>query len=129
MLKFKEFINLIEQNTVGKHNDFAAATYLPSDFTGSEAAPHFDGRPPFLSSLDVILPSVKKTAEIRILERNKNPIFIMLSDGTKLYLTWNEFKRISGPKPEVGRKLTVIFQRNPDDKSDTPSKINGIFCH
>mgnify|MGYP003337395045 CR=1 FL=1 len=41
-----------------------------------------------------------------ITKRNKNPIFIMLSDGTKLYLSWDEFRRVEGVEPEIGKKIT-----------------------
>jgi hypothetical protein len=129
MLNFKKF--LYEQNTVGTHNDGPGAAYLSSEFTGSEAPENakFDGRPPHLSSLDAILPSISKTGQIRMIERNKNPIFILLSDGTQLYLSWDEFKRIKGPTPETGKNLTVVFQRNATDTSQTPSRINSILCH
>ncbi len=128
MLNFKEFF-YAEQNTVGRHNDMATAARLPSDWSGTEAPPKFDGRPGFLASLDVMMPSVTVTSEIRNIEKNKDPIFILLGDNTKLYLTWDEFKRISGPTPEVGKKLTVIFQRNLGDKSGEPSQVNSILCH
>ncbi|RDJ35252.1 MAG: hypothetical protein DWQ19_10585 [Crenarchaeota archaeon] len=125
-LKFKEYL---EQNTVGYHNDRATTIRLPSDWSGTEAPPKFDGRPPFLASLDVLLPSVTVTSEIRKIEKNKNPITISLADGTKLFLTWGEYKRISGPEPAPGKRLTVTFQRNPGDKSNNLSQVNSILCH
>jgi hypothetical protein len=47
---------------------------------------------------------------------------------THIYLTWDEFKRIKG---EVGRgkKMTVVFQRHPSDKSRLPSQIQSITVH
>lgn len=119
MLNFKDFFE----------NDGSHVAYLPSDFTGSEAPPTFDGRPGFLSSIDAVLPNTTKTAKIQLIEKNKNPIVILLSDGTKLYLTWDEFKRIPGPVPTVGKSLTVVFQRLPNDNSKEPSQINSILCH
>ena len=131
MLNFKEFIekNLNEENTVGKHNDYANTAFLSSDFTGSETPPNFGSRPGFLPSLDTLLPSVTKSSRIRLIERNKNPISIVLEDGTHLFLTWSEYKRIVGAEPQVGRKITVVFQRNEQDRSKSPSKINSITCH
>ncbi len=76
-----------------------------------------------------ILPSVQKTATIKFVERNKNPIFVLLSDGTKLYFSWDEFRRIKGPEPSPGKKMTVTFQRNEMDRSKEPSKINNILVH
>jgi hypothetical protein len=137
MLNFKEFLKIEEQNTVGTHNDGPGVAYLPSEFTGS-AAPDktLDARnlsslegKSHISNLDAVLPAVTKKGQIRLIEKNKNPIFILLSDGTQLYLSWDEFKRIHGQTPEVGKHLTVVFQRHLADQSKTPSKINSILCH
>ena len=75
--------------------------------------------------LDAMLPSVKKTGKIQILMKNKNPILIQLSDGTKLFLTWDEFRRIKG-NVEVGKTMTVLFQRHTHDNSVNPSQIQSI---
>lgn len=75
------------------------------------------------------LPSVKRTSVISFLERNKNPIFILLADGTKLYLSWDEFRRIEGTEPTIGKKMTVVFQRHPLDKSEITSQIERLICH
>lgn len=66
-----------------------------------------------------LLPLVFKKSTIKTVERNKNPIFVQLEDGTKLYFTWDEFKRIEGGEPKNGKKMLVIMQRREDD--DTPS--------
>ena len=58
----------------------------------------------------------------RLIEKKKNPIFVQLEDGTKLYFTWDEFKRIEGT-PEHGKKMLVIMQRREDDNSPTMSQI------
>jgi hypothetical protein len=138
MLNFKEFLQkLEEQNTVGKHNDGPGVAYLHAPWTGSLTGQlpaslttsAQDVKLPDNPGLDAILPSVTKTSQIRILERNKNPIFMMLADGTKLYMTWDEFRRIKGPEPAVGKHVTVNFQRLDYDRSSTPSKINSIHCH
>lgn len=75
------------------------------------------------------LPTVGRTSLISFIERNKNPIFIKLMDGTKLYLTWDEFNRIEGHEPEAGKKMTVIFQRHIKDVSDSHSQIERLICH
>lgn len=74
------------------------------------------------------LPSVSKTSTVSYLERNKNPIFILLADGTKLYLSWDEFNRVEGCEPEVGKKMTVIFQRHPSNKTEATSQIERLIC-
>lgn len=76
-----------------------------------------------------VLPSTTKKSEIKLIERNKNPIFILLADGTKLYLSWDEFKRIHGSEPEIGKTLTVSFQRLEHDRTSSTSKINSIACN
>lgn len=75
------------------------------------------------------LPQISRTSTVRFVERNKNPIFVLLSDGTKLFFTWDEFKRIQGAEPAPGKKLTVFLQRLDSDNSQSPSKIDHIICH
>lgn len=69
------------------------------------------------------LPVVHKTARISHLLDKKNPIYIGLSDGTKLFFTHDEFKRIEG-KPERGKDLIVVMQRRPEDTTELPSMIS-----
>lgn len=126
MLNFKKYL---EQNTIGYHNDGPGGAFVSSDFSGSEnPQTNFEGRPLHLPSTDLGMPSVTKTSQISKLERNKNPIFVLLKDGTKLYFTYDEFNRISG-EPAVGKTITVVFQRHPGDKSATPSKVSRVTVH
>lgn len=69
-----------------------------------------------------------KTSEIENIEYKKNPIKIQLRDGTKLFFTLDEFKNIKS-KPEVGKKLTVVFLRKEKDKDDQPSQIMKCFVN
>lgn len=144
MIKFKEYIEkrMQEQNTVGKHNDGAttnnAGAYLGSDWTGSEQSPTMGylGHPVHLPSLDLVvnmpslgLPTVKRSSKIILIQKNKNPISVFLSDGTKIFLTLDEFNRINGKKPEVGKNITVTFQRHNKNNSEENSKIQNIMCY
>lgn len=122
-MNFKQYIKISEQNTVGKHNDFATSAFLPSDWTGSETAP--DLRLPFLSSTDIQIPQISRSSIISNIILNKNPIIIELKDGTRLFLSLDEYNRIQN-KPEIGKKINVVFQRNETDKSENPSKIINI---
>jgi len=122
-MNFKQYIKIIEQNTVGTHNDFATSAFLPSSWTGTEAIP--DINLPFLSGTDLKIPQTSRSSIITKVILNKNPITIELKDGTKLYLSLDEYNRIQN-KPEVGKNITVDFQRNELNKSETPSKIIGI---
>jgi hypothetical protein len=137
MLTFAKYIELREQNTVGYHNDGPGSGFMPtggpllgSDFTGSEQSPTMGmlGHPLHLPSLDMGIPSITRTGRVAFIERNKNPIFILLSDGTKLYLSWDQFKRIEGQEPTVGRQMTVTFQRHPGDQSEMNSQIASCRC-
>jgi hypothetical protein len=74
----------------------------------------------------LILPTKTVTSQIRLLNDKSNPILIQLADGTKIYLTYDEYQRIKNQNPEVGKKISVEFQRNPTDKSDNYSMINSI---
>lgn len=74
----------------------------------------------------LILPTKTVTSQISLLDDKTTPILIQLFDGTKIYLTYDEYKRIKYQDPQVGKTITVVFQRNPEDKSDNYSMINSI---
>jgi hypothetical protein len=63
-------------------------------------------------------------------EDKKNPMYIELKDGTKMFLTVDEYRRIKGDLPIVPNhsELEVTFQRLPMDKSLNVSKIDKIIC-
>lgn len=71
----------------------------------------------------VSIPSVEKTGRITNLFLKKNPIYIRLSDGTEAYFSYDEYKKIQGT-PEVGKNMTIIFQRHPQDYTKQTSKID-----
>ena len=131
-MNFRQFLennplkiqNSFSQNTVGKHNDYATAAFLPSTWTGSEDMGSYpDGAP----GVDLMIPNVVKKSKIRSVEMNRNPIVVMLMDGTKIYLNLDEFNRISSTKRlEVGSEISVTFQRSPGDLGQEPSKIISI---
>lgn len=75
------------------------------------------------------IPTVSKKSKITFINDKKNPIIILLADGTKLFLNIHQYKRISGDIPSIGKYIEVIFQRNSLDKSKEPSKIEAIKCY
>ena len=126
MLEFKKY--LLEMNTVGKHNDGPGAPYITSDQSGTEQPNSYFGHPNFLPSTDLGLPTVTRSSKIIQVERHKNPIFVMLQDQTKLFFSYDEFKRIPGGEPKVGRIMQVVFQRSPNDDSQEHSQIQSCYC-
>ena len=137
MLTFREFFTLTEQNTVGYHNDGPGSgfvqtggAYLSTDQSGSEQSPSASmlGHPQWLPGLDVAIPTVTKTSRVAFVERNKNPILVLLQDGTRLHFSWDQFKRIKGSEPERGKQLTVIFQRHHRAGKDESSQILSCRC-
>jgi len=138
MLKFKEYITQLEQNTVGYHNDGqggferTGGAFLSSDQTGSETDPsgNSTGHPNWLPSTDLAIPddipTMTRTSTIQRIDKNKNPITITLKDGTILHFTWDEFKRIK-VMPEVGKAIKVTFQKNQlDQRPEEPGQISNI---
>ena len=101
-----------------------SGSYLSTDFTGTEQPETLgsSGHPLYLPSTDITIPNIEKTGRIKILEYQKNPIYIELSDGTKAHFTYDQFRRIQGT-PAVGKVMTIIFQRHPGDRSEKFSKI------
>lgn len=77
-----------------------------------------------LPDLDLGLPTVERKARITHIILKRNPICVVLSDGTVLYFTYDEFKRIKG-KPEVGSTLQVKMTRLAGDGSGFPSKVQS----
>lgn len=117
--------NSFSQNTVGKHNDFATAKFLPSTWTGSEDLGVYSQGVP---GVDLEMPSVSRTSKVRSVEKRKNPIRVELMDGTVLNLTLDEFDRInSRTNLYPGRELTVVFQRSEGDSSQKPSKVMEVY--
>lgn len=106
-----------------RHFQQQAAAFVSTDHTspgpaGSEFAPD-----PLQTPLtDIEIPQIEKTGRIKILEYKKNPIYLELSDGTRAHFTHDEFKRIEGT-PAVGKVMTIIFQRHPNDRTSQHSKI------
>jgi hypothetical protein len=129
MLKFKEFLLQIENNTVGKHNDYAVSAILPSVSIGTQM-PDFNGKLPYLSDQDMIVkgvPTVEKKGIITHIETKRDPCYIGLSDGTQLYIPWDAIrKRVIGwpvDNDAKGKTMRVVFQRKPGDDSEDNSKI------
>lgn len=102
-----------------------AGAYVSTDVSGSEQSPTmgYSGHSLHLPSTDLTIPSIEKTGRITTLLNKKNPIFIRLSDGTEAQFTYDEYKRIEG-KPNIGKVMTIIFQRHPDDSGRSYSKID-----
>lgn len=126
MMNFKNYLHIVEQNTVGTHNDFATGAYLPSSFTGTETGMA-------LPSLDLIqipnqIPTITKIAKVSYIELNKNPIDVRLDDGTKLNFSRAEFERnfksLHGLKEN--QKLKVVFQQNQTNPLNIMPKIVSI---
>jgi hypothetical protein len=56
----------------------------------------------------------------------KNPIYVRLSDGTEAHFTYDEWKKIEG-QPALGKTMTILFQRHPEDMSQEHSKIDKVI--
>lgn len=77
-----------------------------------------------LPAMSLDLPMINKRAKISSVVLHKNPIFIQLEDGTRLFFTYEEYKRIRGT-PEVGKTMSISMIRLSDDYSSAPSKIQS----
>ena len=102
--------------------------FASTDVTGSEQSPNlgYAGHPLHLPSTDITIPSVEKTGRITVLMTKRNPIYVRLSDGTEANFTYDEYKKIQGD-PELGKTMTIIFQRHPEDLTKQHSKIDKCF--
>jgi hypothetical protein len=107
---FKNYIDLIE------HIQKNGSLYLPENFSW------VNNIKKMLPNLAIDLPIIQKKSKIEIIDNKKNPIYIQLSDGSKIFLTYEEYKRIKG-KPEIGKTMIVTMQRHHKDSSNLPSQI------
>lgn len=116
--------NSFSQNTAGTHNDFATSKFLPSTWTGTEDLGTYSYGVP---GVDLEIPSVTRKSKIRSVNNKKDPIEVRLMDGTAIYLSLDEFNRVnSRTSLEVGREISVTFQRREGDGSPDPSKVVSI---
>lgn len=105
---FGDFLSLSE------YVQKAGVIMVPEHWTKEIAA--------MMPKINLGLPTVQKKARIEHIMDKKNPIYIGLADGTKLFFTHDEFRRIEG-KPERGKNMIVVMQRRDDDHSDIPSIV------
>jgi hypothetical protein len=145
-MTFKEFFRLCEFAT---NLNVPLATVIPGSIpfgavasdTGPSPSQDPAPIPPRRGELKLGLPEVVKTSAIKHIsgpgqqsqgeaeqDGRKNIIQITLEDGTHLMMTWDEFKRIHG-EPRVGKMMTVVMQRRPDDTSRFPSQIQSAIVH
>ena len=112
------FSNKQFANQVGSYVNTDYSMPSPEGYIGD---PDFMPRMP---ATNLTIPSTEKTGKITVLLAKKNPIFMKLSDGTELNFTYEQYKRIHGSEPAIGKTMTVIFQRRPNDRGEDHSKID-----
>lgn len=110
MDKFSDYISLVE------YVEKAGAVLLPESLHWTKQIAML------MPKITLDLPTVQKTAKIMHVMDKKNPIYVGLSDGTQLFFTHDEFRRIEG-KPERGKDMIVVMQRHNDDHGKMPSII------
>jgi hypothetical protein len=104
---------------------------LPTSWTGSIAdtlplrSGGFAGK---TRDFDLNLPTTTKNGIINYINNKVNPIFIHLSDGTRLYIPYDAFKKIKD-EPKIGKTMIVVLQRRPEDGSLIPSQVQSIRCY
>lgn len=139
MGKFKEFL-ISEQMGLGQlgtsMSNITNSQWLSTAINGALVNSDVSGTqqfPPFSQSgsypnpeTELTIPSVEKTGRITTLMTKRNPIYVRLSDGTEANFTYDQFNRIDGT-PAIGKTMTIIFQRHPQDASDQHSRINKII--
>lgn len=119
------------------NENIGSGSMVSTSWTGSEAPDTMGlkGHPLHLPDIDIALPpegtvtpELKKTGIVKKFIYNKDPITVILDDGSTLYFTYDEYKRIQGDLPLVPKftRLEVSFQTLPQTLFATPSKIN--FC-
>ena len=134
ILNFKEFVSYTPTG-------IAPGSYVPTTWDNSNqeltTAFRHIGWPSELPEDDFVLGvnplNIPRTTRKGIVTKfvdKKNPMMVELDDGTKMYLSFDQYKRIKGDLPIVpgNSHLTVVFQRIPHDKSLEVSQIEKIIC-
>jgi hypothetical protein len=116
--------------------NIGGGSFVSSRWSNSDAEDKsLSGHPTQLDDIDfqgmqnkVDIPKIEKCGLVTRFEDKKNPLYIELDDGTKAFLTFDQYKRIQGHLPIVPKhtKLTIIFQRLPHDKTNGVSQIHLI---
>lgn len=125
-MKFKEFL-LSEEFGLGDIGTKIDQVFKNSKF-GNIVGGFVSNQSSFLPSVNLAkdtleIPQVEKTGRVTVLLKNRNPIYIRLSDGTEASFTYDEYKRIEG-EPSLGKTMTIIFQRHPNDLTQSYSKVD-----
>jgi hypothetical protein len=133
-MNFKEFVSYTP-------NGIGPGSYVPMTWSNSDSFQttynRHIGYPPELPEDDFMLgvrpmdiPRVTRKGLVTKFHDKKNPMFLELSDGTKLFLTLDQYRRIRGHLPIVPKHshVTVIFQRLPNDNSLDVSQVEKIYC-
>lgn len=134
-MNFKEFLlnEEIGLGDMGARIDKLFNTQMFANQAGAYVSDQFDNEKPtmldrdlgqlWLPSTNLTIPTVERTGRITALLLKRNPIYIRLSDGTEASFTYDEYKRIEG-QPAVGKVMTIMFQRHPNDASRSYSKVD-----
>jgi len=111
-----------------QHFASQAGAYINTDYTQPSPEGYMGdpGFVPRLPATNLTIPSIQREGKITVLLAKKNPIFVKLTDGTEAYFSYDEFKRIKGSEPSLGKTMRITFQRHPGDLSATHSKIDHV---
>ena len=137
---FKIFLE--SGNTVGHHNDgfggfgTGGGGYIDAGVAGQETADthNLQGHPPHVFGTDIFVPTVTKQGKITGIKYRQSPIVIEMNGSPTLYVTLDEFNRIKKKnnlqsenwERLIGRNMTVVFQRHPNDRNPTLSQVQDV---
>ena len=130
MAKFKDFL-LTEDIGLGdlgpKMDRFYHSDYLDAKIGGAlSSSPDINTINKWSSSIDLTMPSTERSGRIMFIDEKKNPIHVRLSDGSEANFTYDQWRRIDG-KPQIGKVMTMVYQRRPDDRNENASKIEKVI--
>lgn len=102
--------------------------FVSAGWSGSDAGPTqgYVGQDHHQPATDLTIPSIQRQGRITSLMLTKNPIYVRLSDGTEANFTYDEWRKIDG-KPQIGKTMTIFFQRHPEDMSQEHSRIDKVI--
>jgi hypothetical protein len=138
-MNFKQYLQLSEQNVPGAFDGPYNGGGFVNALTSATAKLNTGPAEQQLSKIDgwnMQIPQMTKKGYIEIFRQDKpnihglqSPVYIQLSDGTKMWMTTHELRRIKGSQPALGRYMVVTMQRHDEDKTGQQSKIEDVVCY
>ena len=135
LLNFKEFFGHASYSPSG----MGPGSFVPDVWSNSDSylqnlipweTMQLPGHDFVMGQRPVDIPLVTKMGSVVKFLDKQNPMVIQLADGTKVFLSYEQYRKIKGDLPIVPKYTfaKISFQRVHNDNSLNVSKVANISC-